>query len=329
MRADRLLSMLMLLQTRGRMTARDLASELEVSERTIYRDIVALGTAGVPIYAERGPGGGVSLIEHYRSDLTGLNKDEVQALFLLSIPPALSDLGLDQELKAALLKLSAALPSTLRGDEQRVRQRIHIDPLPWEQEQPEDPYPHLQTVQQAVWSDRVIFVRYYTVVGQRIGPLEAYIQPYGLVAKGGNWYLIGFRQDHIAVLRVDYLLDVLITNDICERPEDFDLIDFWDGWCCESSENRPYFPVIARVAPQLIPSLPRLFGESMRSRIQVAGQPDDMGWITLEIPFEYHEQALERLLPLGGAIQVLEPIALRYSIKDYAQQILGVYSGEG
>ena len=248
MRADRLLSMLMLLQTRGRMTAQDLAAELEVSERTIYRDINALSTAGVPVYAERGPGGGVSLVERYRSDLTGLNKDEVQALFMLSIPPALSDLGLDRELKAAMLKLSAALPTTLRGDEQRVRQRIHIDPQPWEQTRSENALPHLQTVQQALWNDRILFVRYYAMAGQWIGPLEAEIRPYGLVAKGGNWYLVGLRRDHIAVLRVDYLLEAEITADESERPQDFDLVDFWEAWCRSSSENRPYFPVTVRVA---------------------------------------------------------------------------------
>jgi predicted DNA-binding transcriptional regulator YafY len=325
MRADRLLAMLMLLQTRERMTARELAAELEVSERTIYRDISALGTAGVPICAERGPGGGVWLIERYRSDLTGLNKDEVQALFMLSIPPALSDLGLDQELKAALLKLSAALPSSLRVDKDRVRQRIHIDPQPWKGQR-EGPLPHLQAVQQAVWNDRVVFVRYYSVVGQWIGPLEADIHPYGLVARGGNWYLVGYRRDHIAVLRVDYLLDARVTDRACKRPEDFNLVEYWDQWCRESSENRPCFPVIARVSPGVTPSLPKLFGEGILEQIGGKEQPDSEGWVTLELPFEYHEQALETILPFGGAVEVLEPIALRASIQDYADQILGVYS---
>jgi predicted DNA-binding transcriptional regulator YafY len=325
MRADRLLAILLLLQTRGRMTAQELAVNLEVSERTIYRDITALGTAGVPIYAERGPGGGVSLVENYRSDLTGLKKDEVQALFMLSIPLALRDLGFDQELKAALLKLSAALPSPLRVDEQLVRQRIHIDPRPWEQQR-QASFPHLNTVQQAVWMDRVLFVRYFSVVGQWIGPLEANIHPYGLVARGGNWYLVGCRRDHIAVLRVDYLLAAHITDEDSKRSKEFVLREFWDEWCRESTKNRPYFPVIVRVSPQVIPSLLKLFGEGIQNLLEEAEQPDQMGWITLELPFEYHEQALEGLLAFGGAVEVLEPIALRYSIQDYAEQILGVYS---
>src|SRR5512147_2861952 len=152
MRADRLLSLLMLLQARGRMTAQELARELEVSERTIYRDINALSASGVPVYAESGPGGGCALLDSYRTNLTGLTADEARALFMLSIPAPLDQLGVGQELRAALLKLSAALPSSRRPDEERARQRIHIDSLAWFQG--EDPVPHLHTLQQAVWQDR-------------------------------------------------------------------------------------------------------------------------------------------------------------------------------
>jgi predicted DNA-binding transcriptional regulator YafY len=319
--------MLMLLQTRGRMRAQELAAELEVSVRTIYRDITALSTAGVPVYAVRGPGGGVSLVERYRSDLTGLNKDEVQALFMLSIPPALSDLGLDQELKAALRKLSAALPGTLRGDERRVRERIYIDPRPWDQARPENVPPHLHVVQRALWDNRVLFVRYHAMVGQWIGPLEAKICPYGLVAKGGNWYLVGLRRDHLAVFRVDYLLEAEIQNEACQRPADFDLVNFWEMWCQQTSENHPYFPVTVRADPRVLAALKNLFGEDIQAQIDQTGQTDSNGWIRLELPFEYHELALERLLPFGGSIEVLDPVALRYSIRDYAEQILAVYSG--
>jgi len=127
MRADRLLSLLMLLQARGRMTARALATELEVSERTIYRDIDALSLSGVPIYGDRGPEGGYALLESYRISLPGLKEDEVRALYMLSIPAPLAQLGVGQELKAALRKLVAALPAAYRADAARVRQRLHLD----------------------------------------------------------------------------------------------------------------------------------------------------------------------------------------------------------
>lgn len=131
MRADRLLSILMLLQSRGKITAPELARELEVSVRTIYRDIEALSTAGVPVYAERGPGGGCVLVDGYRTSLTGLTRDEVKALFMLSVPASLDELGVSQELRAALRKLAASLPTAQRQDEEIVRQRIYLDWTDW------------------------------------------------------------------------------------------------------------------------------------------------------------------------------------------------------
>ena len=152
MRADRLLSLLMLVQTRGKMTVKKLADELEVSERTIYRDITALSATGIPVYASRGPGGGVRLIEEYRTTLTGLTPDETRALFMLSIPAPLTQLGLGEKFRGALLKLSAALPDALRTDESRTRQRIHLDSSWWFQS--EQQVPCLQTIQQALFQDR-------------------------------------------------------------------------------------------------------------------------------------------------------------------------------
>ena len=166
MRADRLLSLLMLLQARGRLTAPKLAQELEVSERTIYRDIDALSAAGVPVYGEAGAGGGYALLDSYRTNLTGLTEGEVRALFMLSIPKPLADLGVGRELGAALRKLAAALPSARRDDEERVRQRFLLDAVGWEQV--EESAPHLPTVHQAVWEDRRLHLAY------RIDPLAVH-----------------------------------------------------------------------------------------------------------------------------------------------------------
>jgi predicted DNA-binding transcriptional regulator YafY len=326
MRADRLLAMLMLLQNRGRMTAREIAAELEVSERTIYRDINALGTAGVPIYAERGPGGGVRLIERYRSDLTGLTKNQVQALFMLSIPPALSDLGLDQELKAALFKLAAALPAALRDDPNQIRQRIYIDPQPQATAKSTSNLPHLLTVQQAVWEEQVLELTYGSILGDWVGPLNARFHPYGLVSQGGYWYLVGQRTSHMAVIRVDFILDARLTAEAIMRPHDFDLVDFWEAWRQDEASNRPDFPVRLRISPKIKPYLSALQRFGIQEDVFEVMETDSMGWIALDLHFETHEQALERLLPFGGSIEVLEPIALRYSIRDYAGQILAVYS---
>src|SRR5574339_840980 len=157
MRADRLLSLVMLLQTRGQISARELADELEVSERTIYRDITALSTSGVPIYASRGPGGGVRLIEEYRTTLTGLTSSETHALFTMGIPAPLAQLGMDETFKAALLKLSAALPDTRRADEERTRQRILLDSTWWFQS--EQDVPCLKSIQQALVQDQRLRIK--------------------------------------------------------------------------------------------------------------------------------------------------------------------------
>ena len=321
MRADRLLSIVMLLQARGRMPAQELADELEVSVRTIYRDMDALSAAGVPVYAERGPGGGCALLDSYRTTLTGLTRDEVRALFMLSIPAPLAELGVDQELKAALLKLSASLPDSRRGDEERARQRIHLDSVGWFETV--EPVPHLHTIHQALWQDlklRLTCRLRYDVQAEWL------VEPYGLVAKAGLWYLVCVREGHIRVHRVSRVLDAHITQEPFERPADFDLATFWRGWCASVEENRARYSVTVRVAPELVPWLPHYFGEPIREAIARAGSSDGEGWITLPLPFETAEDARERILSFGGSVEILEPRALRNSVVDYAEQILARYA---
>ena len=326
MRADRLLSMLMILQSRGKVTASELASKLEVSARTVHRDVIALSAAGVPVYTERGPVGGIALVERYRSDLTGLTKDEVRALFLMSIPPALTELGLDKELRAAMLKLSAALPSALREDEQGVRQRIHIDPTPWDDQPSLGAASDLLTFQGAVWESRLLEVRHKSWMRPDMEPLQASIHPYGLVAKAGNWYLVGQRDDHIAVLRVDLIVEVRELAQTFQRPEGFDLADFWGSYCQDELQNRPVFPVLARVDADLLPSLSWSLGGEVQVHMLEDQSSDPTGQVTIELRFEYFDQARKRLLPLGRAVEVIEPVALRYTMKDYAGQILSIYA---
>jgi predicted DNA-binding transcriptional regulator YafY len=323
MRADRLLSLLMLLQARGRMTAGQLAEELEVSERTVYRDIDALSAAGVPVYSERGREGGYALLDSYRTDLTGLTKDEVRALFMLSIPAPLTELGVSRELKAALLKLSAALPDAHRHDEERVRQRIHLDSTWWFQG--EESVPYLHAIHEAVWQDRKLYITYRQPYGMPV-EIEHLVAPYGLVAKAGVWYLVCARNGRVRAHRVSRLLDVRTSDASFERLPDFDLAVFWRKWCAEFKESRPHYPVIARVAPDFVPALPRFFGDRLRDRIAQAGPPDAEGWITLELPFESLEAARNRMLGFGRAVEVLEPQALRLSVLDFATQIVALYT---
>jgi predicted DNA-binding transcriptional regulator YafY len=315
----------MMLQTKGCVTARRLADELEVSERTIYRDIEALGTAGVPVYAERGPGGGCRLVESYRTDLTGLTENEVRAVFMLSlymlrIPGPLAALGVSQELKAALLKLSAALPASQRQEGERMRQRIYLDSTAWYQA--DDRLPHLQVIHQAVWEDRRLEIAYRPRFGTLV---ERQVDPYGLVAKSKIWYLAAARDGNVRVYQLSRILRAELCPEGFERPADFDLETYWAGWSAAAERARPVYPVMVRAAPELASELPGFFEEETREKaLQEDADPD--GWIRLRLTFESFEVARERILGFGRAIEVLEPEPLRKSVIDYARRILDFYN---
>ena len=321
MRADRLIALVMLLQARGKLSARRLAGELEVSERTIYRDIVALSAAGIPVYGEAGPEGGYALVDSYRTTLTGLTEAEAQALFMLNIPEPLAALGVGGALKTALLKLAAALPAARQQDEERVLQRFYLDSTWWRQG--EESLPYLKVIHQAVWQDQKLYIRYWVWGGVEA---ERLVEPYALVAKAGVWYLVSAWGGRVRAQRVSSLLEARLAPETFVRPADFDLADFWKGWRLEEEERRSQFPVLVRVAPDFVPVLIYEFGESVRERMQRAGPADAQGWVRLELHFESHFEARSRLLGFGRGVEVLEPLALRMSIADLAEQIKGLYA---
>ena len=234
LRADRLLSILLLLQARGRMTARELAERLEVSERTIYRDLDALSAAGVPIYTERGPGGGCELLDGYQTRLNGLTEMEVRALFLLSVSAPLVDLGLGQALEDAMLKLTTALPAPYRSSVELVRQRIHLDTAPSHGSGMKVPYLHI--IQDALWQDCKLHLTYSLGNSHAI---EQLVDPYGLVARAHTWYLVGATAGRVRVFRVSQLQAIEMTQERFERPGAFDLAAYWTEHGKEFVANRP------------------------------------------------------------------------------------------
>jgi predicted DNA-binding transcriptional regulator YafY len=244
MRADRLISILMLLQARGRMTARDLAEQLEVSERTIYRDLEALSMAGVPIYTERGPGGGCSLLDGYQTRLTGLTDIEVRALFLLTMAAPLADLGLGKVLEEALLKLTAALPATSREQVEQLHQRFHVDTTWWYHTA--DAQVTLQTIQQAIWQNSKLHMVYQQDNGSWC---EQTIEPYGLVAKAGVWYLVSACHTNYAVYRVSRIQSITISGERFVRADDFDLAGYWSEYCTQVEHTHPQYAIPLRLAP--------------------------------------------------------------------------------
>jgi predicted DNA-binding transcriptional regulator YafY len=315
----------MLLQSRGRIPAEKLAEELEVSVRTDYRDIEALSAAGVPVYAERGPGGGCALVEGYRTTLTGLTQNEVKALFMLSVPESLDKLGISEELRNALRKLAAALPENQRVDDEVLYRRIYLDWLGWSKQ--EKPTPHLQTIHRAVREDKKMRVTYTEfIAGGAVGKFQRTVDPYGLVAKGGDWYLVCMDTSRFHVYRVSSILEAGITGEQFTRPRGFNLAAFWKEWCAEQEQERTIYSVKARIAPDLAALMLVYYGERFRDAVRQAGPPDAKGWLTTTLQFDSFWDARQTILNMGNAIEVLEPEPLRLSVIDFAAQITDFYA---
>jgi predicted DNA-binding transcriptional regulator YafY len=321
MRADRLLSILLLLQTNGRTTAADLARRLEVSERTIYRDLDALSTAGIPVYAERGPNGGLALDEGYRTDLTGLTEWEAGSLMASRSADPLADLGLGQSLQGAILKLAAALPRLQRAGVERIRQRLHLDSAGWFQF--EEPVPHLHTIQEALWHERRLRLVYRRSDG---GWVKRLVEPYGLAAKAGIWYLVGMTLRKTVVYRVSRVQEAEMTDGHFSYPAAFNLSTFWQEWSRQFEGSLGQYQVTLRVAPGSTVALQAAFGERIHDLLAQSGRPDDQGWCTLHIPFQSFDQARSLIIGLGTTVEVIEPTALRHAILEQAAQLLAFYT---
>jgi predicted DNA-binding transcriptional regulator YafY len=317
MRADRLLSILLLLQTRHRMTAGDLARRLEVSERTILRDMSALGSAGIPVRAERGAGGGWMLLDSYRTTLTGLKESEVQALFLTRPARLLADLGLERAAEVGLLKLLAALPSGSRRGAQDISQRIHVDVGGWRRA--EEATPQLPLLQEAVWQERRLRMVYQR--GDE-SVVERVVDPLGLVAKGSVWYLVAGVEGAPRSYRVSRVREATLLEEPCARPDDFDLVAYWERSTTEFTAALPRYPATLRVQASLLGRL-RL-GERYTS-LEAAGPPDTEGWARVEMRFEEEHNAVEFILGFGDRIEVVAPDELRALVIEQAAAILARY----
>ncbi len=321
MRADRLISLLMLLQTNGRMTAEELSERLEVSTRTIYRDLDALSISGVPVYAERGPQGGCMLMESYRTNLTGLNEEEVKALFMFSVPGLLAELGADKASEAAMLKLTASLPAPFQKDAQRIQERLLLDPAGWFQS--DESVPHLPLLQEAVWNDRRVRIQYRRSDGQWIKRL---IEPYGLVAKANIWYVVCGSYGSFIVYRVSRIMEATLSDTTFVRPSDFNLADGWQAWRDNFEANQTHFPVQLRILPGHETEVTQYFGDSIIPLIEKANPEDTTGAVTITLTFESEQAACHRLIGLGTAVEVVFPDSLREEISRTALKLAQLYS---
>ena len=318
MRADRLFSIVLLLQSQHQLTARELARRLEVSERTIHRDMDALSGAGIPVVAARGTGGGWSLLGEYRTNLTGLNEAEIQSLFVTRPARLLADLKLEKAAEGALLKLLAALPTGHRRGVEHVRQRIHLDVTGWQRA--EETVPLLHVLQEAIWQERRLRLTYQR---GECGAVERLVDPLGLVAKGSVWYLVAAVEGEVRSYRVSRVQGAELTDAPCVRPPDFDLASFWEQSAAQYRAHLPHYRALVRVRREIISRLPYA---GRFARIEHLGEPDADGWVQIALRFDVEEMACEYALSFGTQLEVLEPPALRAKVVEAAKGVVAFYT---
>lgn len=317
MRADRLLNLLLLLQNRGKMSSRQLAELLEVSERTIVRDIEALSAAGIPVYAERGSRGGWVLADSYRTNLTGMRPEEIVSLLLANHNELLKDLGIQGDFQAAYQKLLAAAPAPIRQDAELIRERLHIDGAGWHAS--EEAFPWLSAVQEAVWAQRKLRIRYR----KEEGITERIIHPLGLVAKRNVWYVAAEQEPdgELRTFRISRLEEASLLDETFMRPEGFDLAAYWEQSTARFKSELPRY--VARVRTTEA-GLDRLRKERFIKVLQVENS-DNQGQILAEVDLQTLDWACGVILRIGRDAEVLEPQELRERVISEAQAILALY----
>jgi predicted DNA-binding transcriptional regulator YafY len=323
MQASRLLSILMLLQARGRMSASALATELEVSYRTILRDMDQLSAAGVPVWADRGRDGGFQLRKDWSTTLTGLTEGEAQALLLAGLPGTATDLGLGQASASARLKVLASVPDALKTNAARVSERLHIDPIDWYRSA--SPPSHLQAVADAVWNQRWIAIRYDSWT--KISDCE--LMPLGLVLKAGVWYMVATSETKIEprTFRLSNVQKLTTIERSFEYPKSFVLSDFW-----QTSTRRFESEIYTLTATLRVNKIGLRNLTALTARIRdvveqsMPSSFDEGGWMQVSMPIESIDHGTNQLLGLGSDAMVITPLELRESIRARIEKLTAMYS---
>lgn len=322
MRADRLLTIMLLLQKNKGMTAKDLARELEVSQRTIYRDIDALSIAGIPIYTQSGTNGGIFIEETYRSSLSTLSKDQVLSLFTVTDIGPLADMGMDRAIKDSLLSLFNNLPPSQQNEVERMNQRLYIDPVGWFGS--EDTSDYLTILLDVIWQDKQVSMTY-----QSYGK-DAYalvVDVYALVSKADKWYLIGRKESgDYRTYRLTHIRDLQIIDASFKRNPTFNLKDYWhnaqNSFQQQMAEEFPSYAVTLNVHANVL----WYFNNILDGQFERTDATVENSWFQVRVQFGTEYQAYSHLLAMGIYAKIIEPMALHGTMKTIAEQIVEHYS---
>ncbi|RXZ00592.1 helix-turn-helix transcriptional regulator [Fictibacillus sp. S7] len=314
MRADRLISILLLLQNRGKMTTKELANELEVNPRTISRDMDALSSAGFPVIADRGTSGGWRLLESYKTNLTGLKAEEIKTLFLLPSLHLMKDLGISEDWHSAREKLLASLPASFHGQAQDVWDRIHIDTNSWRQS-PEK-VTAFTILQESLWQDKRLLIQYERVDGEQ---RERIVSPLGLVAKSSTWYFIAGVGRDIRTYRASRILSAQFTDETFERPADFRLATFWEQSSQQFIQSLPTYEVEAELSPSILSRI-KFTGRFVQQIHLEDSLPN--GWIPASFCFDTEEEAAQYSLGFGNQIRIVSPMRLKEIVYSRAKSLI-------
>ncbi|MFE3258630.1 helix-turn-helix transcriptional regulator [Nocardia sp. NPDC059091] len=311
MRASRLMSILLLLQTRDRVTAQEIAGQLEVSIRTVYRDMESLSAAGIPVYGDPGHDGGYRLLDGFRAKLELLTTDEAGSLFFAGLPSAAADLGLGAIVTAANLKVMSALPPELRDRAGRVAERFHLDAPGWYSEA--EPTPHLTTVADAVWNERALRFTYIRWATPHL--VTRTTEPLGLVLKSGNWYLVGHTATDLRTYRISRIMELEVLPEPVSRPPGFELAAYWAAYLESFDQRRHHHSVLIRLTAETFDRLPELLDPATaQAACDSATDPTPTGHRDIRLPIESTDRAIPDLLRLGAGAEVLAPEDLRHRI---------------
>lgn len=319
MRASRLLSILITLQLQGRVSARELARQFEVSKRTIYRDVEELSAAGVPVYAEHGASGGFALLDGWQTKLTGMTAREAEALAFAHLPEAAGELGLGAEAAAARLKFFASMPSDSSDAARRVADRFHLDPTPWHRRS-SAAQPWLKELARAVWESRRIGVHYQSWRGRSQRELE----PLGIVMKAGEWYFVARREERMAIYKLAKVEQLLVLAERFKRPREFDLAQVWQSSVESFEKSLQRGEAQLRVQPNALSRIERL-GSDMSEPI-LSATPDANGVREARVTIEDIAHAASLLLGFGADVEVLAPQLLRDELKRRAAAVAALYA---